>query len=360
MPIYNEIAQADEPTVITRDGKTLYTTPPKINKGVWTALGEEIVSLERQCVNAPHDQVITLRLDITCMSTLKKHLMNMGIFTQGWSDEFARIMQETAQSLATKYNARWAYTQSDEITLIIVPTRTETGEFNPRYEHPRAGKLQKLVSLAAAHASAIATAALQRLRLDRIGLYSTAVVEGCERHEELDTSRWWPTHLWNNARELWQRGFRPHKTVAQAVAIQLANVLSTPITIEFDCRMAVWTSEREAFKLILWRAYDCGVNGVSDACHNQKGRPVMRKTGVTHNTLIGLSTWSKLKWLEQVGLLPLPDHQAHGTLYRRVARKREAFNPKTSENVTVMRNVLERVPGSVINLVKSGEISFPE
>jgi len=38
----------------------------------------------------------------------------------------------------------------------------------------------------------------------------------------------------------------------------------------FDCRMGCFDSFEEVFSLILWRAYDCGVNGISDAVHHNK------------------------------------------------------------------------------------------
>merc|ERR1711972_1295132 len=39
----------------------------------------------------------------------------------------------------------------------------------------------------------------------------------------------------------------------------------------FDCRMASFSSWEEARALLLWRAYDCSVNGVSDAVHQIPG-----------------------------------------------------------------------------------------
>eukprot|EP00971_Amphidinium_carterae_P062658 1240264-Amphidinium_carterae.1 len=39
----------------------------------------------------------------------------------------------------------------------------------------------------------------------------------------------------------------------------------------FDCRIASYESFEQAVSLLLWRAYDCGVNGVSDKVHHLKG-----------------------------------------------------------------------------------------
>ncbi|KAI9327562.1 hypothetical protein BDR26DRAFT_952672 [Obelidium mucronatum] len=38
-------------------------------------------------------------------------------------------------------------------------------------------------------------------------------------------------------------------------------------TVQFDARAAGWESLQDAFELILWRAQDCTVNGLSDAVH---------------------------------------------------------------------------------------------
>ena len=74
----------------------------------------------------------------------------------------------------------------------------------------------------------------------------------------------------------------------------------------FDCRLGSYDTADEAMGLVLWRAYDCGVNGVSDAVHHtgDLGKEVKRG-----------GTLDKLRWMQQHSMLPMPSHQAYGTLF---------------------------------------------
>ena len=221
-----------------------------------------------------------------------------GIFEARWSQTFADVMKAAATDLMQHFAAYWCYTQSDEIVLVVL---SKWSASNPNYQHLRGGKVQKLVSLAAARASASATSALLAMRL-----------------------RQYPDRM--------------------------EAILQSPILIEFDCRMATWDSPSDAFQLVLWRAYDCGVNGVSDACHNQVGG----------RAVIHLGTRKKLRWLHQNGNLPLPLHQAYGTLYVRTHRPHVGRNPKTGEEVHLMRLRTEPLlSGNVIRMLMRGEIPFP-
>ena len=64
--------------------------------------------------------------------------------------------------------------------------------------------------------------------------------------------------------------------------------------------MGTYLSEEEALSLIIWRAYDCGVNGVSDAVHHS--------TIGGKKQIMQQSKYHKLKWLKDNSLLPLQDH----------------------------------------------------
>ena len=84
----------------------------------------------------------------------------------------------------------------------------------------------------------------------------------------------------------------------------------------------------------MWRAYDCSINGVSDAVHhtpNFDGKKTLMTQGLH----------AKLKWLNSQGKLPLPTHQAFGSYFTRVKRVKEGFNPIKKENVLSLRNVTE-------------------
>merc|ERR1712129_69014 len=74
-------------------------------------------------------------------------------------------------------------------------------------------------------------------------------------------------------------------SIAASVATALFNrklakiAAATGVTLDedmvglFDCRVGVFDSDLEASALLLWRAYDCGVNAAQDACHHNDAPP---------------------------------------------------------------------------------------
>jgi len=95
-------------------------------------------------IKIPNDKNIVIRLDGHKFSKLTKKYMN-----KPFDIKFHQVMQKISSELLLKFGASFAYTQSDEITLII-PKNTTEG-----YTHPYNGRVQKLSSLTAALASAI-------------------------------------------------------------------------------------------------------------------------------------------------------------------------------------------------------------
>jgi hypothetical protein len=349
MSIYDKITDAPQETLRGADQDPLYECPPRVDKPHWTALGDLIAFKEREHQQPRSDQCYTLRLDITGMSTLKQRLVTEGTFTSRWDPEFSNIMKAVAHDLTRRYQARWCYTQSDEITLVIAPPPN-----SPRFQHYRGGKLQKLVSLAAARASAVATTLLNHLRERRRAERAATTKENAARVLQMfidsETAKmWWPRRLF--------RRLAYYPLVPTDVRLPQPAPMQ-PLTLEFDCRMAVWNSPREAFMLVLWRAYDCGVNGVSDAVYNERGQKhESAPGGPAFKVLMGASTWTKLKWLERAELLPLPPHQAYGTLMGWRTVTREGVDPRTGERVPVERSDVVLIPvANVIAAVQRGDI----
>jgi len=207
-----------------------------------------------------------------------------GTFGKVYSPEFAEIMQVCCQQLMVRFAARCGYTQSDELTVLIAPTPVVRGE---RQAHAYKGRIQKLCSIAA------------------------ATVTACF-HDE----------------------FRKR------------NLKGTDALATFDCRVGSFDTEDQALAVILWRAYDCGVNGVSDAVF---------KNGGSKTTML-LQTNDKLLWLKEQGLLPLPRHQREGSFYCKVRRKQTGWNPKKKESVTFYRGKIETVEGNVLQLFHDGKL----
>jgi tRNA(His) 5'-end guanylyltransferase len=283
----------------------LYERPVYVEKEQWTNLGNLISNREKLNENISNEKCYTLRLDIKGMSNIKKLLFSSGIFQSKYDISFEEMMKHTTKLLQVEYNAKWAYTQSDEITLVICPSID-----NPLFQHHFGGRHDKLVSLSAAFASIESMKYLMLLNPSKI------------------------------------------------------DVILHNVNILFDSRLAVWDNQRDAFQVILWRAYDCGINGISDTIHNldnKKSRNLLQTSPEGISTLIKQSTGEKLNYLNIEGLLPLRNHQAYGTLFQREKKLRKGFNPKTLLEVECIRSVIEHISdGNIINKIKNGDIVIQE
>jgi hypothetical protein len=90
------------------------------------------------------------------------------------------------------------------------------------------------------------------------------------------------------------------------------------------------------------------VNGVSDAVYHIKG---------SGKSVQRLHTKGKLQWLAEQGRLPLPAHQACGTLFFRVKRLKAGFNPNLGKEIQVLRSTIERVEGThVLELARTDSL----
>lgn len=116
------------------------------NKPEADPLGDEVKALEAAFERrvAEPGQFLMARADGRAFHT----------FTKGMRKPFdpamSNAMQYTARNLAHMFNARLAYTQSDEITLCFYYPADGTGT-----DYPYGGRLQKLCSLIAAQASVL-------------------------------------------------------------------------------------------------------------------------------------------------------------------------------------------------------------
>ncbi|CAK8992110.1 unnamed protein product [Durusdinium trenchii] len=291
----NELLQERHPKKIPGVSDELYQLPPFIPKATWSRLGDVLRICEfPNSQRISGERFITLRLDGSGFSKLTKRLSSAGVFSQGYSHDFAELMRYCCQSLMAKFSATCAYTQSDEMTLVIPAASVVRGE---QQCHSHGGRVVKLCTLAAAHVTALFNYRLHALFADK----------GISMDEQ-----------------------------------QLAM---------FDCRLGSFATAEQAASLLLWRAADCGINGVSDAVYKSKlpgAKNVMR-----------LGTSEKLQWLAQNQLLPLHAHQAYGSYFVRVKRVHEGMNPKTGEISKSLRSAIEEVPGvNVLRLAAEGKL-FP-
>lgn len=257
---------------------------PYISKKYWNELGNLISSLEKDANSVEGQNWMSLRLDGNGFSKQVNKYRRNGIFCcKGFSIDMTNIMQICCQELMTKFNVKYAFTQSDEIILLIPSTNCIK---DVQYPHMFNGRKQKLASLASSFVTNIFNFHLNKLAQDK-------KIE-----------------------------------------------MSLDMYAMFDCRVASFISEKDALSLLMWRGYDCGVNGVSDAVHHS-GIPGARKDINKHNTIF------RLKWLTEQQLLPLPDHQAYGSFYVMRKLPKVTINPINGQHVTVIRNTIVKEDGHI-------------
>jgi tRNA(His) 5'-end guanylyltransferase len=170
----------------------------------------------------PRSYVI-IRLDGKNFSKFTKNM------EKPFDKDFTKAMHETAMALCDYFNAKFAYTQSDEISLLI----TEIGGSNE--SQPELGNvLQKLCSLTASVATA---------KFNNILLQQTMAKE-------------------------------PAYSDMYEVIIQEQNLAY------FDSRVFVVPNEDEVFNHMVWRQQDASRNSISMAAHTILGhKATMNKSG---------------------------------------------------------------------------------
>eukprot|EP00928_Gymnodinium_smaydae_P089571 TRINITY_DN73517_c0_g1_i1.p1 TRINITY_DN73517_c0_g1~~TRINITY_DN73517_c0_g1_i1.p1 ORF type:complete len:359 (+),score=74.73 TRINITY_DN73517_c0_g1_i1:66-1079(+) len=293
-----ERLRRNKPITIADMDPSLHYFAPHVRKVTWDALGDLVSGREKSTrqhsISGEH--WISLRLDGSGFSKAVRQMRRLGVLeSEGFSDRFAQCMRSCLRHLMEEFHAVLGFTQSDEMILFLKPTSVIRGE---RQVHFHNGRVQKLATLAASLCTAKFIMELSELCLG----------EG----KGLDG---------------------------------LAKVLP-----HFDCRIGYYESWQEARALLMWRAYDCSVNGVSDAVYHTKG---------SGKVIMGKGKVEKAEWLWKNGLLPLPTHQAYGHLLVRVAREVQGYNPKLQEVVATVRQVIEPLQGPVLELMRTDRLGNP-
>lgn len=108
-------------------------------------LGDLCKKMEREWSNIhPADQVIYIRLDGRSFSKYTRLMKKPEDYRR-----MTHIMKVITESLMNEFSCDLGFTQSDEISLVIIPKDSDF------YNHPFGGKQQKLVSVMASTASAM-------------------------------------------------------------------------------------------------------------------------------------------------------------------------------------------------------------
>lgn len=294
-----ELLRTRRPRNIEGLPEGLHELPPHIAKATWEELGKLLRAHEGVAVvEVPGNKWISLRLDGCGFSSLTRKLRRAGLLEHGFSPKFGEVMQACLLAVMETFHGTLGYSQSDEMTVLLRGTRVIRGEQQP---HIYGGRVQKLCSIAASTATAVFN------------------------------HRFWE--------------------LAASAGLRLGE--EVPLA-HFDCRVGVFDAEEEALALVLWRAQDCGVNGVSDAVFHTQG---------TGKQLRSSGTGEKLVWLAAAGRLPLHRHQAYGSLFLRSLRRFEGVNPKTGERTEVTRRTVvlandgqDGASRSVLSLAAQGKV----
>lgn len=283
-----------KPAVVEGMDPALHYFPPHVPKVMWTALGDLVAQREKASSGSVSgDRWISLRLDGSGFSRVVKSMRRTGILEKdGFSETFASCMQSSLRALMEHFNCHLGYTQSDEMIVFIQPASVVRGE---QQVHLRGGRVTKMTTLAASYVTA---------------------------HFIMQLSK----HC-------------------QSKGVDLEDL--SHLLPHFDCRLGHYASWEEARALLFWRAYDCSVNGLSDAVYHTKG---------SGNAIQSLGKQQKAAWLWEKGLLPLPTHQAYGTVLVRVKRVVNGFNPKLGEQTKSLRAVIEHVDGPVLELARTDSL----
>lgn len=274
--------------------------PPHVPRTLWKRLGAHIQAREHETIpTIPGDDWISLRCDGHAFTKSKQRWAAAGVLehAHGASPTFTRLMVACTHALMEFFHARYGYTQSDEITVLLAPATKAAG--SARQPHPFGGRTQKLCSLAAATVSTVFCAELQSV---------------CRERDLPDQDR--------------------------AV---------------FDCRVARYATRDEAAAVLVWRAYDCAVNGVSDAIYAARNDKVPGATD-----LVPQSTAAKLAWLaaQQTQRLPLPVHQQVGTYLVKYRKQCKKLCQSTGQPVGYLHKARHVLSGNLITRWKEDTL-FP-
>lgn len=363
----------------------LYCRAPHIPKKQWTLLGDLVSAREkRPCpetdnVYVPGKYWISLRLDGSGFSKYVAKMRREKVFPErGFSPEFAHIMQTCAQKLMERNKAYCAYTQSDEITVLIPATRLQPAKSDDEelehYTHEYNGRVQKLVSQNAAYCASLFNHQIVQFYAKSLKAKKQA---SCKAEDAEPVSLSQPLAAWTasttneggtaedgRSEQTGSDLNDPTKTkVAYEYDSDLGFLTPADFLATFDCRIGSYASREEALALLLWRAYDCGVNGISDRIHHLKGDPLLKgdpELCKERSAAFAKSTFDKIVYLHKMGLFPLPDHQAYGSFYCAVKRMKKSIDPRNGrEAPPTLRRTVEKVEGNVLDLFARGKL-FPE
>jgi len=316
-------------------------------KVFWDKFGTMIKEHENKMADMDRNGY-TVRLDLRKNGNLIQALRRAGIIPAGFSPLFGNLMSTVAKHLMKEYGAVFAFTQSDEMTLIIPPC---TEEQSPMFS----GRLLKSTSTMAAFATSTITKlifmeaffvfckkmmmmigkfllvyALMLLVLAQVPILELVLLPVLA----VVTTSYTPVLMLILAMVV----------IGYPIVTNIMNAL-----IAFDARVGHWTNTNDEFALLLWRAYDCSVNGLTDAS--------MQKIG---KKMSGKNSGEKLLALHKAGLLPLHPHQACGTTIIKSREMLPCTDPRDGSVVIKERAVYKKYNISILEGFKAGAFQISD
>lgn len=294
--VYDRVTNETSPLPFDSSEYQLLPSSADLNKPrFWDPLGTKLSKNEKVLVDVAGDQYYSIRLDGKNFSKVCPHLRKLGLLEPGYSLVFEDWMKDICAFLVnTLSNVVYAYTQSDEITVIFSPMPYNE-KLQSHEPHVYNGRRDKLLTLC----SSLAT---QRF----------------------------------------------HRSMVLCGGVDLMDAL--PVAV-FDARLGVYSTLADAFELVLWRSYDCSVNAVSTTLHLEPLPHVSKKKVSLMNSL------QKLSLLYESGRMPgMTHHQRYGTLLYRGKELREVTNRLTGDIEVKNRFCVKQVEGLIVNSVKEGKL----
>ena len=262
---------------------------PKLN---WNQVADEMKLMEKKdSTKLDPNMPIAIRLD----------MRSGGSFVKGLKKPFDKIftsaMTQTAIALAEQVQGtQLAYVGSDEITLLLF-NNSEKEHFTPFFD----GKLQKMVSLTAA----IATAEFNKAWYD-------------ESNKFLDQLYKPTSDDYEYKRTLDEKLFK-------------ARFDSRAFNIYFDPDLTMTGDIYDALTSIWWRVNDVTRNSVQ----------MYARSHFSHKQLENIKTRDMLKMLQDIGKdwhHDVSTTNKYGNIIIREAYHGFGYNPKTKENVPTIRH----------------------
>ena len=261
-----------------------HTHPTRILDHTW----DHREGMER----VPGDRWVSLRCDGHGFKHVVRRLRDQGVLGAGFSDDFGAIMQRCCRALMEATHAQCGYTQSDELVVLIPPRRGKIGKGQGRGRrqgegkrkgkgkgrnakstkgsspHMYGGRVTKTCTLASslvtAHFNHGITRLLHRHHRHRRHRHHRRR----HRHDRSETN---PEVNRRAAGEPCHDDDRDSDSDSASDSdsgSDEAMFVRHAVLGSFDCRMGSYGTREEAMAVVLWRAYDCGVNGVSDAVYH--------------------------------------------------------------------------------------------